>query len=65
MHPYKELVSQILGHCYAYIIENIPITKNIYVYAMASATSLDPIEIEGEEIILIIKNLGMPFFYRL
>lgn len=45
-----------------YEIESIPQDKNRYVDAMASVTSLAPINIEYEETILIIKNISRPSY---
>ena len=54
------IITDLLNEFDKYTIKNIPRTNNNYANIMASATSLVPIEIEDEEIILKIKKIGMP-----
>jgi len=55
--PYKELVAKLLSHFKEFQLENIPRNGNRLVDAMASATSLTPIEVEGKGTTFTIKNL--------
>jgi len=52
------MVLELLQNFDEYEIENIPRSNNRYIDVMANATSLAPIKIEDEEIVLEIKNLN-------
>ena len=60
LQPYKEMVTSLPIYFNEYKIESIPRDNIMCVDVMASATSLAPINIENEETILIIKNIGKP-----
>lgn len=57
---YKEMVSRLLQHFNEYEIENVPRKRYRHGNAMASATSIAPIEIEDEQTISITRNLCKP-----
>ena len=58
MIQYKELVDKLLSHFKEFQLDNIPRNGNRLADVMASAASLTPIEIEGNETTFTIKNLG-------
>jgi len=54
--PYRDFVIRLLSCFEEYQLESIPRNNNKLVDAMASATSLIPLEVEGKEATFIIKN---------
>lgn len=62
LKPYRVMVIELLDQFNRYTIQNSPRTNNKYVDAMASATSLAPIEVEDEETILTIRKLSSPSY---
>jgi len=62
LRPYRVVVIELLDRLDRYTIETIPRTNNKYADAMASSTSLIPIELEGEETILTICKLSSPSY---
>lgn len=62
LQPYKIFITQLLEEFDTYNIQNVPCTNNRYADAMASADSLIPNDIEDEETLLTIQNLGIPSY---
>lgn len=60
LQPHKEMVKGILMYFSYYQIDNIPWDNNRYVDVMTSVSSLSPINIEDEQTIITIKNIGRP-----
>lgn len=61
LQPYKLVIVVLLDEFDSYSIQIIPQTNNRHAYAMASVSSLVPIAIEDEEIVLSIKRQGTPY----
>lgn len=62
LKPYIVVVIELLERLDNYTIKSIPRTNNRYADAMASATSLVPIELEDEKTILSIHNLSSRYY---
>lgn len=62
LQPYKIVIAELLDKFDSYSIQNIPWNNNGYIYVIANAASLAPININDEEIMFTIKKLGAPSY---